>query len=185
MKEETDESKLINEQLSKKFADKDKLNKMLFEKINKIVEERKAALQQETEIRNDIVKSTEEYVKEIQQKYESEIPEKEKLIKENQELRQQIEQYVNESKGIKDRIENKLKSKENQVMSDEEHFKNNIRLQMEEVTLTAQGNMLENVELKRQLDMYKTKYEEMSGNVKMYTDKYQEFLNEIEKVELF
>jgi hypothetical protein len=182
IKNESDEASNLNDTLSKKFCDKDKLNKMLIDKINKIVDERKTALQEESEIRSEIVKKTEEYVKNVQQKYEAELPEKEKLIKENQELRQKIEEYVLESKGIKDSIENKLKSKENQVGLDEETFKLNIKVQMEEVTHTAQKNVLENMELKRQLDLYKMKYEEMSSNVKIYTDKYQEFIDEIEKV---
>jgi FlaG/FlaF family flagellin (archaellin) len=99
-------------------------------------------------------------------------------------LRQQIEEYVRESMTIKDSIENKLKTRENQGALEDETFKANICSKMEEVTANAQKNIMENMELKGQLDFYKNKYEEMSNNIKGYVDKYQEFINQIEKVNM-
>ena len=40
------------------------------------------------------------------------------------------------------------------------------------------------MELKKQIEFYKIKYEEMNSNIKIYTDKHKEFCNEIEKVYL-
>jgi hypothetical protein len=168
--------------LTKKHGDKEKMNKLYTEKLNKLIEERKKFLLDENEKRNLIVKEAEEYVKELQARYEKELPEKQLLIQENQRLRQEIETYINESLNIKETIENKLKIKEQ--TEQEDSYKNEIKTVMESVSINAQRYVLENIELKKQAPFYKQKLEEMTETINSYKLKYNEFMNELEKVNL-
>jgi hypothetical protein len=181
---ELESSKDVNEILSKKFNDKEKLNKLLINKINSIIDDRDKELISESERKNKIVMDTENFVKELQGNYEADFPEKQELINENQRLRTQIEEYVKESINIKESIENKLKVNDPSNSEESLSFTNDLKTRMEEVSTNTQKLLFENMELKKQIEFYKLKYDEMSSNIKIYTDKYKEFCNEIEKVYL-
>jgi hypothetical protein len=166
--------------LNKKFEDREKLFKLFNDKLSALIEDRKAFLLQENEKRNKIVQECEEYVRELQGKYERDLPEKQLLIQENQNLRQEIETYISESMTIKDTIENKLQNKD--VHNDQEAYKDNMRKMIEAITGDTQRHFLENIELKKQLPFYKQKVSEMTETVGSYTSKYNEFIGELEKV---
>jgi hypothetical protein len=85
--------------------------------------------------------------------------------------------------NIKETIENKLRLKEQSEQEDS--YKNEIKAIMESVSVNAQRYVLENIELKKQGPFYKQKYEEMSETINSYKHKYNEFMNELEKVNFY
>lgn len=173
--------KKINEDLTTKFNNKDNFSKLLIEKIKTINEEKNKIIYEETEIRNKLVKETEEFVKSLQEKHELELPEKQKLIEENQRLRKEIENTVKETIEMKESFENKLKEKEKKALDFEINYKNDLRTKMETTTLNAQKYLLENSEYKSQIITYQKKNEEMLNAIEMFTKEYAKLEIEIEK----
>merc|ERR1712224_754148 len=99
----------MKEQIEKEIQEKEKKNidfqtdfmnraKKTLEKAQNerdtLVKDNIRMIQEITEKRNEIVHETENYVKEIQQKFQSELPEKQKLIEENQRLRKEIDDFA-------------------------------------------------------------------------------------------
>jgi len=124
------------------------------------------------ELRNKVVKETEDYVKELQAQYELTLPEKQKLIEENQQLRRDIDACVKDTMSMKDSIEDKMKEKDEKTVELENEYKNSIRSKMEEMTFNAQKYLMENSEYKGQIINYQKKNEEMSGAVAMFNVEY-------------
>ena len=72
-------------------------------------------------------------MKDLQAKYEREIPERDEIIKENEMLRKKFEEYVQNTSSIKDNLENQMKLKEQQTTAFEEEFRGQVKLKMEEL----------------------------------------------------
>ena len=72
-------------------------------------------------------------MKDLQSKYEKEIPERDIIIKENEMLRSKFEEYVQNTTNIKDNLENQMKLKEQQTVQFEEEFRGQVKLKMEEL----------------------------------------------------
>ena len=168
-------------ELNKKFTDKEKMSKLLIEKIKTLNEEKNKIIHEETERRNVIVQETENFVKDIQEKYELEIPEKQKAIEENQNLRKEIESCVQSTMAAKEIIENKLKEKDQEALDLEESYKKDIRKKMEETTLKAQKYLFENSELKTQTISILSKNSEMEKAEETFKTEFSKLENELEK----
>jgi hypothetical protein len=185
VKAEAQKIKELNAELTKKLGDKDKLSKMIIEKVNTINAEKQKIINEESEKRNIIVKETENFVRGLQSKYEDELPEKKKLIEENQTLRGEIEGCIKNSGGLKDMLENQLKEKEKNTEDIENKIKNDLKSKMENMSYAAQKYIFENSELKIQIVSYKKKNDELLGLLNAFTQEYDKLKNELEKVNIF
>jgi hypothetical protein len=165
----------------KKFNDREKYSRLLIDKLKLINDEKNKIILEESEARNKIVQETEKFVKDIQDNYEKELPEKNQLIEENQTLRREIEKCVQATVASKDEIENKLKEKEKKAMEMESSYKNDIRFKMEEMSLRAQKYLIENSELKTQIVGVTSKNIEMENADTKFNAEYEKLQNELEK----
>lgn len=109
---ETNNIQKTTSEINRKINDKEKYSKLIIEKINVINADKQKIISEESEKRNVVVKETENFVRTLQSKYEEELPEKKKLIEENQLLRSEIEQCIKNSGNLKDLLESQLKEKE-------------------------------------------------------------------------
>ena len=168
-------------ELNKKFTDKEKISKLLIEKIKTLNEEKNKIIEEDTEIRNMIVQETENFVKDIQEKYELGLPEKQKAIEENQYLRKELEICFLSTMAVKGEIENKLKERAKESMELEEKYKIDIREKMEETTMKAQKYLIENSELKTQIISILSKNTEMEKAEETFKTEFLKLENELEK----
>jgi hypothetical protein len=167
---------------NRKLNEKEKYSKLIIEKINMINADKQMIITEESEKRNSIVKETETFVRALQSKYEEELPEKKKLIEENQLLRAEIEKCIKNSGNLKDMLESQLKEKE-KISEDMEHkIKNDLRSKMESMSFHAQKYIFENSELKIQIINYKKKNEELNNLVEAFIKEYDKLKNELERV---
>jgi len=154
---------------------------LLIDKIKTINEEKNKIIKDETDKRAFIVQETENFVKDLQEKYEQEIPEKQKAIDENHRLRKEIEDCVHSTMAIKEEIETKIKQREKEALTLEENYKKDIRLKMEETTLKAQKYLFENSELKSQIISVLAKNEEMEKAETSFKTEFFKLEAELEK----
>jgi len=164
--------------LNSKITSSDKYNKMLLEKCNQLKEEKKAVQYEEAEKRNELVKKCEDFMKDMQTKFEKEIPEKELLIKENDELRQKLQ----ETKVL---IEEKLDFANKSKSMLEESLKSGMEAKLKELVEKENHHQAENVHLKAQLNLYNTKFEELTKSIQTYNSHYENLRKEIDKVSYF
>jgi len=181
LQNESKKTKEIYSDLTKKLNDKDKLSKMIIEKINTINSEKQRIINEESERRNVIVKETENFVRSLQSKYEDELPEKKRLIEENQLLRGEIDKCIKNSGNLKTMLENQLKEKVKSTEDIENKIKFDLKNKMENMTLSAQKYILENSELKIQIANFKKKNEDLESLVNAFTVEYGKLKNELEK----
>lgn len=171
----------IFQDVNKKYSDKEKVAKMIIDKIQLINEEKNKIILEESEKRSKCVKETEEFVKDLQNKYQAEIPEKQKLLEENQILRKDIEKCVEETIKMKDAIEKQMKEKEQRAFYLENEYKNDIKTKMEVMTTTAQKYLLENSALKSEIINYQKRNQELGNSLLMFKTEYEKVVNEIER----
>lgn len=169
------------EQLRRK-GEKDKYNAILMDKIKQLTEEKNKILTEENEKRNQIIKETENFVKDIQNKYQEELPERQMLLDENQKLRKELDESIKYTIGIKEMIENQKNKKLTKTKELEHEYKNNMSTKMEYLSNQAQKYLIENSELKTQIIQYQNKNEEMQNVLNSYNKEYQNLMQEVEKV---
>ena len=159
-----------------KFSEQEKLNKLLMDKLKLNTEEKKQILEEEAAKREEMVKKCENFMKEVQSKFETSLPEKEELIKENDNLRAKLEQASN---FIKENFDNNMVSKSQKL---EEEFKNLMNDKVKEVSEQAKGLITENAQLKSQLNLYSSKFDELNVSIKQYNGIYETLKKEVDKV---
>lgn len=171
-------------ELTKKFNDKERYNKILIDKIKILTEEKNKILTEENEKRNKIIKDTENFVKDIQSKYQDELPDRQKLIDENQLLRQELDESIKYTMSIKQLIESQKEIKETKAKELENEYKNMMGPKIEGLTSQAQKYLVENSELKTQIIQYQNKCESLQDTFAGCNKEYEKLMNEIEKVKL-
>lgn len=162
-----------------KFLEQEKFNKMLLDKLKQNSDEKKQILEDESKKREEMVKKCEDFMKEVQGKFENSLPEKEELIKENENLRNKLEQASN---FIKENFDNNMISKTQKL---EEEFKNLMNDKVKEVSDQAKGLITENTQLKTQLNLYSTKFDELNSSIKQYNGIYETLKKEVDKVRFY
>lgn len=177
--------KQSQDDLGKKLTDKEKFSNMYIDKIRNVNEQKNQIIREQAELRNQAVKDTEDYVKELQDKYESQIPEKQKLIDENQSLRKEIEETVQTTMAMKSEIEGQMSLRENKALSMENEYKTDLKTKMEDMTMNAQKYLMENSSLKSEIIHYSKKNEELFGTVSMFNKEFEKLTNDLEKVNKF
>lgn len=165
-----------NNLLKNKNSEQEKLNKMLLDKIKNNTEEKKKILEDEAQKRQEMVEKCENFMKEVQSKFEGSLPEKEELIKENENLRQKLEQA---SKFIQENMNSEFVQKAQRM---EEEFKELLNNRVKEVSQQATDLMTENAQLKGQINLYSSKFEEFNKSIQSYNKIYETLKKEIEKV---
>jgi DNA repair exonuclease SbcCD ATPase subunit len=161
--------------LNNKVSSGEKYSKMLLEKCNQLNEEKKKLVQEETEKRNELIKKCEDFMKDMQSKFEKEIPEKELLIRENDDLRKKLE----ETKVL---IEEKLDLAQKSKLMFEESIKCGMESKLKELIEKDNLNSAENMHLKAQLNIYNQKFDELTKSIQTYNGHYETLKKEIDKV---
>lgn len=151
---------------------------MLLEKCNQLNEEKKKLVIEETEKRNELIVKCENFMKEMQSKFEKEIPEKEMLIRENDELRKKLE----ETKVI---IEEKLDFARKSKDLFEENIKSGMESKLKELMERENIHATENIQLKAQLNIYNSKFEELTKSIQTYSSHYDILKKEVDKVSVY
>jgi len=118
-----------NYQLKEKNTELTQIEKHYYQ----IKEEKTIILKDEKAKREELTLKCENFMKDLQSKYEREIPERDEIIKENEMLRKKFEEYVQNTTTIKDNLENQMKLKEMQTTAFEEEFRGQIKEKMEEL----------------------------------------------------
>ncbi len=152
------------------------------QKMNDLQEEKKKIIKDEMAKRNEIIKKTEDYMKEYQQNFENDVPEKEALLRENMILKQKIEAYVQNTKAIKENVENQMKLKDQQNLMFEDELKNQIKSKMDELSKQNDKAMIENKELMEKNQIYAKKFEEINKNIVSSNETFSKMKEDIEKV---
>jgi hypothetical protein len=98
-----------------------------------VLEEKNEIAKYEKERREEITKKCEDFIKEIQQKYEKDLTEKEELIRENDMLRKNLQEYISNTSAIKENMEAQIKLKEQQTLSYENEFKQQVKERIDEI----------------------------------------------------
>lgn len=178
LKKETDE-------LVKKANEKEKFSNLLHNKIKSVNEEKIKIIQDITQKRNDIVIETENYVKDIQQKFQNELPEKQKLLEENQRLRQELDEFSKKSVTLKEEIEKEIKHKEKIQMNIKNDFINRTKQKMEKIQAEKEALVTENYKLKSEYEGYNNSKDERDKTLDKYMNEWDKFSAEIENVKFF
>lgn len=171
-----------NDELVKKANDKEKFSNLLLEKIKSINEEKIKIIQEITEKRNEIVVETENYVKEIQMKFQSELPEKQKLLEDNQRLRDELEEFTKKSSNMKEEIEKEIKEKEKLNIDLQSDFINKFKVKLEKIQTEKEVLFLENMKLKKELEEYSNTKEDRDKTLEKYVVEWDKFSKENENV---
>lgn len=195
-----------NHNLKEKNAElllSEKLYHQIKDKYTNLLDEKTIILKEERLKREEITNKCEIFMKDLQAKYESEIPEKNEIIKENDMLRKKFEEYVANTTSIKDNLESQMKLKEQQTNAFEEEFRGQVKAKMEELviititfiykllynyililfqSLSTQKYAIENSELKSQLLAYNKKFEEVNVTISQYNSMFEKLKTELENV---
>ena len=150
--------------------------------MNDLNEEKKKIISDEVNKRNDIIKKTEDYMREYQDTFENVIPEKEALMRENMMLKQKIEAYIQNTKAIKENVENQIKLKDQQNFMFEDELRNQIKTKMDEISKQNDKAVQENQELKNKNATYAKKFEEVNKNISNSNEIFTKMKEDIEKV---
>lgn len=161
----------------KRFNDKDKFQKILVDKGNKINQEMKDINARAIEERNQIIKEAEDYAKNLQKKQQEEMPEKQKLIDENARLHKELEAYLMEGLKIKGELDKQLKGGESSMKK--LTGGGDMQKVMEGLAKSAQINALENHKLQEELMGYERNNLELEKFVKMVDDNIEKVKKEM------
>ena len=177
-----DNLKKENDELVKKANEKEKFSNLLLEKIKSINEEKIKIIQEITEKRNEIVIDTENYVKDIQMKFQSELPEKQKLLEDNQRLRDELEEFTKKSSNMKEEIEKEIQEKEKMNIDLQSDFINKFKIKLERIQTEKETLFIENMKLKKELEEYSSTKEDRDKTLDKYIAEWEKFTQENENV---
>ena len=171
-----------NEEMTKKSNDKEKFSNLLLEKIKSINEEKIKIIQDITEKRNEIVIETENYVKDIQTKFQNELPQKQKLLEENQKLRDELEDFTKKSSCMKEEIEKEISDKEKMNIDLQSDFINKYKNKLEKIQTEKETLFIENIKLKTEIEEYKKTKDDRESTHQKYVMEWEKFAKENEDV---
>lgn len=166
------------ETLRARYAEQDKLIKMMKERIKTAQDERKKIAQEEMEKRDQIIKKYEEIIKNFQDELTRQIPEKEALVNENSGIRKELDEItakINEAAG---------NSKINKLKKMEEQIATQMNQKMTKMLDQTKRYAMENAQLRAQLENYSSKYDELSGSLAKYNELYESLKKTIENKNL-
>ena len=163
----------------KRCEDKRKFHNLLVEKGNKLQEDRNEMINRYEKERQDLVKASEDYVKDLQAKTDPKDPERKKIIDENQRLKNEIQKFIDEGMKMKDDFDKQLKEGSFDIKSFEEKSKLDFQNTIESFQQKAQGGILLNTSLKTELLQLQKRNEELEKFQKMANEQYNKLQQEI------
>ena len=163
----------------KRCEDKRKFHNLLVEKGNKLQEDRNEMINRYEKERQDLVKASEDYVKDLQAKTDPKDPERKKIIDENQRLKNEIQKFIDEGMKMKDDFDKQLKEGGFYIKNFEEKSKLDFQNTIESFQQKAQGGILLNTSLKTELLQLQKRNEELEKFQKMANEQYNKLQQEI------
>ncbi len=165
-----------NTSIRAKLDEKEKYNKILMEKIKIIHEEKEKILYDENNKRIEVVKKCEDFMKDVEEKLKAAAGEREQIINENNELREKLKDAA---KFIQDNLEASTSMKADSIRMEQE-LKGMMQGKLLEATENAQLLYQENINLKSQISLYTSKFEEVNKSMQKYSSVYDSLKKEIE-----
>jgi hypothetical protein len=166
--------------LDKQLYDLESYNKAVLEKIKAMNEEKVQILNDEAIRREDVIKRCDDFKKDVQQKFD--VADIETIKKENDNLREKLNEYKEGTKQIQENLEAQLDLKEKTNSEFQENFKTQVQGKLDELLSQSDKFVNENTELKNELKIYQNKYEEMSSTISKFNTTFDSAKKEFEKI---
>lgn len=162
LKSDLDEANKVFNQRNKEYEEKQNFHKKLVEKGNKIQEDRNEMIKKSEEARQKLINDSNDYVKDLQQQTDPNNPERKKLLEENENLKQQIQDTIQEGLKMKDDFDKMLQQSglalDQMQKGKEEEIKDTLNKFQEKTT----NQIFANTQLKTELLQLKQRNEEFA-----------------------
>jgi len=162
-----------------KFVEVEKHNKLLLEKVKEMNEEKSLAEKEEKIKREDIQKKCEDFKNDVVSKFQS--TDVTAIQADNQNLKNKLEEYKENTKKITENLELQLKMKETQNLNFEEQFKTQISSKFNELKDQTDKFEKENVDLKLEYENAVKKFNNLSGSISKFHSRFDQGKKEFEK----
>jgi len=179
LQQDLDEAEKVFNAKHKKYEERKNFHNKLVDKGNKIQEERTQMIKKYENERQQLIKESEEYVKSLQDKTDPKNPERKKLLEENEQLKKDIQKYINEGLKLKEDFDNKVKEGGFDIKNFEEQSKLDFQNTIQSFQEKAQGGILLNTSLKTELLQLRQKNQELERFQKMADEQYNKLQQEI------
>ena len=179
IQKDLDEAEEVFNARHKKYEERRNLHNKLVDKGNKIQEERNEMIKKYEENRQNLIKESEAYVKDLQSKTDPNNPERKKLLEENEKLKADIQNYINEGLKMKDDFDKQLKDGGFDIKNFEEKSKQDFQKSIESFQEKAQSGILFNTSLKTELLQLQQRNQKLERFQKMADDQYNKLQQEI------
>lgn len=121
-------------------------------------------------------------MKDIQNKFQSELPEKQKLIEENQRLRKEIDDFAKKSVTMKEQIEKEIQEKEKKNIEFQTEYMTKAKKTLEKAQSERDNLVTNNLRLKKEIEQYTKTQPERDETFDKWNKEYNKFVAEITKV---
>ena len=179
LKKDLEEAEEVFNVRHKKYEERKNLHNKLADKGNKIQEERNEMIKKYEEERQNIIKQSEDYVKDLQTKTDPNNPERKKLLEENEKLKGDIQNYINEGLKMKDDFDKQLKEGGFDIKNFEEKSKLDFQNTIESFQEKAQSGILLNTSLKTELLQLQQRNQELERFQRITDEQYKKLQEEI------
>jgi hypothetical protein len=179
LKKDLEEAEEVSNVRHKKYEERKNLHNKLADKGNKIQEERNEMIKKYEEERQNIIKQSEDYVKDLQAKTDPNNPERKKLLEENEKLKGDIQNYINEGLKMKDDFDKQLKEGGFDIKNFEEKSKLDFQNTIESFQEKAQSGILLNTSLKTELLQLQQRNQELERFQRITDEQYKKLQEEI------
>ena len=179
LKKDLEEAEEVFNVRHKKYEERKNLHNKLADKGNKIQDERNEMIKKYEEERQNIIKQSEDYVKDLQAKTDPNNPERKKLLEENEKLKGDIQNYINEGLKMKDDFDKQLKEGGFDIKNFEEKSKLDFQNTIESFQEKAQSGILLNTSLKTELLQLQQRNQELERFQRITDEQYKKLQEEI------
>ena len=145
------EAKELYKARNKKYEERKNFHNKLVDKGNQMQEDRNSMIKKYEIERQNLIKESEQYVKDLQKKSDPDEPVRKKLLEENQKLKEDIQKHLSEGLKLKEDFDKQLKEGGLDIKKFEEKSKTNFQNKIESFQEKAQGGILLNTSLKNEL----------------------------------
>jgi hypothetical protein len=179
LKKDLEEAEEFFNARHKKYEERKNLHNKLADKGNKIQEERNEMIKKYEDERQNIIKESEDYVKDLQAKTDPNNPERKKLLEENEKLKGDIQNYINEGLKMKEDFDKQLKEGGFDIKNFEEKSKLDFQNTIESFQEKAQSGILLNTSLKTELLQLQQRNQELERFQRITNEQYKKLQEEI------
>ena len=179
LKKDLEEAEEFFNARHKKYEERKNLHNKLADKGNKIQDERNEMIKKYEDERQNIIKESEDYVKDLQAKTDPNNPERKKLLEENEKLKGDIQNYINEGLKMKEDFDKQLKEGGFDIKNFEEKSKLDFQNTIESFQEKAQSGILLNTSLKTELLQLQQRNQELERFQRITDEQYKKLQEEI------